>query len=114
MSTPARSTDGSERSVPPPTARLRARALALVLGLLGGVGLFLATIWLLIQGGQNVGEHLRRLGDYLPGYTVTWLGAVTGFGYGVLLGATVGWTIARIYNLVARRRSMNRAHEPSP
>ena len=39
--------------------RLRARILALVFGLIGGTGIFVATASLLIRGGENVGQHLR-------------------------------------------------------
>ena len=73
-------------------ARLRAGILALVFAMLGGSGLALATAWLVVQGGPNVGQHLQLLRNYLPGYTVTWPGALLGFAYGALLGAVVGWT----------------------
>lgn len=78
--------------------RLRARVMALVFGLAGGVGLFVATAWLLVRGGENVGLHLGLLGHYFPGYEVTWQGAVLGFGYGALVGAAAGWSLAVLYN----------------
>ena len=56
-------------------ARLRAGILAIVFGMVGGTGLFVATAWLLIKGGPNVGATLGLLGNYLPGYAVTWPGA---------------------------------------
>ena len=59
-------------------ARLRAGVLAIVFGGVGALGLFLATAALLIQGGDNVGQHLSRLAWYLPGYSVTWGGALLG------------------------------------
>jgi len=79
-------------------ARLRAGILALVCALLAGSGLALATVWLLVRGGPNVGQHLALLRNYLPGYTVTWPGALLGFLYGALIGGLVGWTTAWIYN----------------
>lgn len=85
-------------------ARLRAGILAIVFGMVGGGGLFVATAWLLIKGGENVGATLGLLGNYLPGYAVTWPGAVVGLLYGAAIGAAMGWTLARVYNRLARRR----------
>lgn len=84
--------------------RLRTRILALVFGLCGGTGIFFATAALLIRGGENVGQHLRLLNVYLPGYEVTWPGAFIGFMYGALYGAILGFTLAWIYNRLADRR----------
>ncbi|MEN8162198.1 MAG: hypothetical protein ABFS41_19160, partial [Myxococcota bacterium] len=61
-------------------ARLRAGVLAATFGLGGGTGLALATLWLVIQGGEPVGPHLGLLANYFPGYTVTAPGVVVGFG----------------------------------
>lgn len=85
-------------------ARLRAGILAIVFGMVGGAGLFVATAWLLIKGGENVGATLGLLGNYFPGYAVTWPGAVVGLLYGAAIGAAMGWTLARVYNRLARRR----------
>ena len=79
-------------------ARLRATIMAISFGMTGGVGLFVATAWLLIRGGQNVGQHLNLLGNYLPGYSVTWPGAFLGLLYGVIVGAAVGASVAWTYN----------------
>lgn len=86
-------------------ARLRASVMALVFGLVGGTGLFLATVWLLIQGGDPVGPHLALLGNYFPGYVVTWTGSLIGFAYGALVGAIVGGSLALLYNWIANHRS---------
>jgi hypothetical protein len=86
-------------------ARLRAAVMAVTFGMTGGVGLFVATAWLLIRGGQNVGQHLGLLSNYLPGYSVTWPGAFLGLIYGALLGAIIGATIAWTYNQIALSRS---------
>jgi hypothetical protein len=84
--------------------RLQAGVLAVVLAVIGGLGLFAMTAWLVIKGGRTVGPHLRLLDQYLPGYSVTWAGSFVGLIYGALLGACVGWTIGTIYNKVARAR----------
>lgn len=84
-------------------ARLRSGILAVVFGLVCGTGLWLATVWLLIRGGPEVGEHLGLLRHYYPGYSVTWTGSVIGFVYGALTGAVIGWSVGSIYNLIAFR-----------
>ena len=84
--------------------RLRSRVMAIVFAMVGGTGLCLATIWLLVRGGPNVGLHLGLLHNYFPGYEVTWTGSLVGFAYGALVGGAAGWSIARIYNCVADHR----------
>ena len=85
--------------------RMRARIMSIVFGVLGGTSLFVATAWLLIRGGQNVGQHLGLLRNYLPGYSVTWGGAFVGLFWGALIAAVLGWTIAWIYNQIVERRA---------
>lgn len=81
-------------------ARIHAGVLALVCALLGGGGLFVMTLWLVIQGGHHVGAHLGLLSWYFWGYSVTWSGAFVGLFWGALAGGAVGWVIGEIYNLV--------------
>ena len=81
-------------------ARLRARILAVVFGLVVGCGLAFATAWLTLLGGENVGYHLGLLRYYFPGYTVTWTGSLVGFVYGFLSGAAIGGLTAWVYNRV--------------
>jgi hypothetical protein len=92
-------------------ARLRAGVMALVFAFFGGVGLFVATVWLLVRGGRNVGEHLKLLGNYFPGYSVSWPGSVIGLVYGALTGAVVGASLAWIYNRLAHWRSQREHRE---
>jgi len=77
---------------------LNAWALGLVLGLLCGLGVFVATNWLVIKGGDPVGPHLALLGEYFIGYRVSFLGSLIGFGYGFTIGGLSGWLIGWIYN----------------
>lgn len=86
-------------------ARLRASVMAVAIGLTSGTGLFLATAWLVVRGGDPVGPTLGLLGHYLPGYTVTWQGAFLGFAYLAIIGGIVGWGVAFIYNRVAAMRN---------
>lgn len=85
-------------------ARLRASVMAVVFGMVGGSSIFLATAWLLAKGaeeGQEVGPNLSLLSQFLPGYSVTWGGAVLGLVYGAVLGAIVGGLLAWLYNMFA-------------
>jgi hypothetical protein len=99
-------------------ARLRAGILALVLGLAGATALAVATIWLLLRGGPNVGQHLRLLANYFPGYSVTWPGALIGAAYGALSGASIGYALGWIYTWVAviraRRAQARRSGSRDP
>jgi len=81
-------------------ARLEARALGLVGAVIGGLGLFVMTAWLLLKGGTQVGPHLQLLGQYFYGYSVTWPGSLVGLIYGALVGGSIGWMVGTIYNRV--------------
>ena len=70
----------------------------IAIGLILGIGLFLATVALVIKGGPNPGPHLGLLGIYFPGYAVTWAGSFIGFIYAFVLGYAIGRTVATIYN----------------
>jgi hypothetical protein len=83
--------------------RLNARAWGISTGLLLGGGLFLATVFLIIRGGPNVGQHLSMLRVFFPGYSVTWTGAVIGFIYAFVLGYGLGRIIGSVYNRLAFR-----------
>ena len=87
---------------------MRARSMAIVLGFLGGLTLFFATVSLLIRGGENVGQHLRLLRYYCPGFDVTWGGAFIGFFWGALYGVLAGYAFAWIYNRVSASRGASR------
>lgn len=85
-------------------ARIQTAVLAVSFGLIGGLGLFAMTVWLLIKGGDQVGSHLQLLGQYFIGYSVTWRGSFVGLFYGTLLGGIVGWAIGKVYNRIVRIR----------
>jgi len=82
--------------------KLNARAWGIAVGLLFGLGIFLATIVLVMKGGKTVGPHLALIGEYLPGYRVTWAGAFIGFIYLFVIGYGVGRIIGGVYNALAR------------
>ncbi len=96
-------TTRSEDSVQLAIRRLNARAWGMSLGLVLGLGLLVATNFLVLKGGENVGAHLRLLSNYFPGYRVTFLGSLVGFVYAFVLGYGLGIVIAGVYDkLVAR------------
>jgi hypothetical protein len=74
-------------------------ALGIAVGLWAALAILVATLVLVIKGGTIVGPHLQLLGQYFPGYTVTWTGSLLGSGYGFLLGFSIGWTVAFVRNL---------------
>lgn len=85
-------------------ARLRASVMAVVFALTCGTGMFIATAWLLVRGGPDVGATLGLLRHYWPGFSVTWPGAFVGFFYAAVTGGVVGWVVAFTYNRLAARR----------
>ncbi|MDR4494039.1 MAG: hypothetical protein AB7P17_04685 [Nitrospirales bacterium] len=82
-------------------ARIQAGVLSIACGLIGGLGLFIMTVWLLLEDGPHVGSHLQLLSNYFIGYSVTWGGSLIGLFYGTLTGGILGWTVGYIYNKVA-------------
>lgn len=88
--------------------RLNAVVQGIVLGLLTGVVIFIATNWLVLKGGRVVGPHLSLLNQFFLGYKVTFLGSLVGFAYGSVVGFAVGYVVAVVYNLAARARERRR------
>ncbi len=82
--------------------RLNARAWGWAFGLIAGLGLFTATLVLVIRGGQDMGAHLGLLSVFLPGYNVSWPGAFIGFVYLFVIGYGVGRLIGSVYNMSAK------------
>jgi len=82
--------------------RLNANILGIVLGIIAGLAIFIATNFLILKGGDVVGPHLGLLRAFFPYYSVTFLGSIVGFGWGLLSGYLAGFLIASIYNLVVK------------
>lgn len=82
--------------------RLHVLATGIGIGLLCGVGLLIATLWLVIEGGPATGPHLGLLSNYFPGYRVSVVGSLLGLLYGFLVGGAAGALLAAIYNRLAR------------
>ena len=79
--------------------RFNRAVIALVMGVVSGGSLWLATAFLLLKGGSNAGAHLGTLEIFFPGYSMTWRGAWIGFAWGFLFGAVSG---AAVYAAYAR------------
>ena len=73
-------------------------ALGVSLGTVTGLALFLATLILVMKGGDVVGPNLRLLSQYFPGYQVTASGSALGLFYGFLMGFIGGWSFALLRN----------------
>ena len=71
-------------------------------GVVAGGLLAAATIWLLVKGGDPIGPHISLLGQFFPGYSVTWFGSLIGFGYGFMLGFLASSVTVLLYNHFAR------------
>lgn len=93
-----------ERLVHDRVVRLDAAVWGLTAGVMAGLILFVATNVLILQGGPNLGEHLRLLSHYFPGYDVTFTGSLVGFLWAFVTGFVATWLLARVYNAVADLR----------
>jgi hypothetical protein len=81
---------------------LNVKLLGIVLGILFGSMLFLATNFLILKGGESVGAHLALLSVFFPGYRVTFFGSLIGFFYMFVLGFIIGIVIGAVYNKIVR------------
>lgn len=79
--------------------------LGLALGAIVALGLFVSTSWLVFRGTAAESMHALLLANYLPGYTVSYTGAMIGavetFAITYLICRLFSWT----YNRVALLRS---------
>lgn len=83
-------------------ARMDSVAMTTAMGVVFGVGLFLATAFLLIKGappGVPVGANLSALATFLPGYDVSWAGSVVGAVYAAAIGAVIGCVLSVMWNV---------------
>jgi hypothetical protein len=84
--------------------RFNAALQGIVTGLVAGLGIFIATNWMLLQGGAVVGPHLALLGQFFIGYEVSFVGSLIGLAYGFAAGFLVGYSVSHMYNWIAGRR----------
>ena len=100
-------------------ARYDPLALGAAVGIVSGVGLFLATAIVLLRSPGDQGRMLALLGQYLLGYEVSWAGAAIGLIGAGIGGFAFGWLIARTINaligweeLLLRRQIVARTIDP--
>lgn len=80
--------------------KINIKALALSTGILGGLAVFLLTVWFLIMGYS--GDLLAKLGSVYLGYSISWLGAFVGLIYGFVDGLIGGALLGFFYNKFAK------------
>jgi len=80
--------------------KLDRTAFGLALGSTTGLILFLATLWLVLKGGNVIGPNLQLLGQYFPGYRVSFWGSMFGLAYGFATGFVGGWCYAFLRNVM--------------
>ncbi|TKJ41079.1 hypothetical protein CEE37_05275 [candidate division LCP-89 bacterium B3_LCP] len=83
--------------------RLNVKALALTSAILVGVGLFLATWWLIILEGS--GATTTIFNRVYLGYTITPLGSIIGLVWGFVDGLICGAIFAWLYNALLPKAS---------
>jgi len=99
--TPTRLVDRSplpEEVITAAFAELDPLAFGIAVGIVSGVGLFVATAMLLLEGRPIAGSTLSLLGHYLWGFEVTWPGAFLGLMEAGVGGFTLGWCGAWLRN----------------
>jgi protoporphyrinogen oxidase len=79
-------------------AKVDSLALGVAVGVVSGLGVFLASAVLLLKSGSPVGPMLALLGHYFIGFEVTWAGAFLGLLEAGLAGSAIGATAAGLIN----------------
>jgi hypothetical protein len=74
------------------------RAFGVAIGTACGLGIFLLTAADLLRRPEP-GLNLELLGHYLPGYSLSWAGALAGLAWAFGIGFCAGWFLAFIRNL---------------
>lgn len=85
--------------------RLNGHILGFIFGLTVALLIFVATNWLVLKGGEEVGPHLGLLGQFFIGYSVTFGGSFIGAAYGFIAGYLSGLIIGWVYNAVVFLKS---------
>ena len=80
--------------------KINVKALALSMGIVWGLVVFLLTLWFLFMGYS--GNLLAKLGSIYLGYSVSWIGAFVGLVYGFIDGLVGGALLGYLYNKFAK------------
>ena len=81
--------------------KLNVKSLSITCGLVWGVGLFLATWWIILFDGAT-GEA-TLIGLVYRGYSISPIGSVIGFFWALVDGLIIGAIFAWLYNRMSRR-----------
>ena len=87
-----------DKVLPEAFPKLDPLALGMSLGTVLGVGLMLATFFVLLRGGDVSGQTLTLLNQFYPGYTVTAVGGLVGLMYAFITGFVLGSGYAFLRN----------------
>ena len=87
-----------DKVLPEAFPKLDPLALGMSLGTVLGVGLMLATFFVLLRGGDVSGQTLTLLNQFYPGYTVTAVGGLVGLMYAFVTGFVLGSGYAFLRN----------------
>lgn len=69
-------------------------------GITGGLGIFIATLFMLINGNETLSSYAGLLGQFLPGFSVSWRGALLGMLDMFIFGFAFGSMAAYCRNLI--------------
>lgn len=89
----------------PPTFVFSGNALGIGLGVLMALQLFITTNWLVVRGTAPYSKNAALLSQYLPGYSVSFIGSLIGAAELFVAAFVLSHVLAGIYNFVARMRS---------
>ncbi len=77
-------------------------ALGLATGILWGAGIFLATNFLILSGGE--GQTISKMNAFYFGYSFSFVGSLIGLIWGFIYGFITGWFFGLFYNLFAKEK----------
>ncbi|MFC2137595.1 bacteriophage holin [Bacteroidota bacterium] len=83
--------------------KLNVKAMAITMAIIGGLGLFCLTWWIILFEGASVEPNL--ISKIYRGYTFSPLGSIIGMIWGFADGAIGGVCIAWIYNAFVSRNN---------
>lgn len=83
-----------------PVLRISGHGLGLALGSLAALQLFLSTLWLVLRGTADQSPNAALLANYLPGYSVSFVGGLIGAADMFVFTYVLSLVLAGIYNLV--------------
>ncbi|MDQ3215975.1 MAG: hypothetical protein M3P99_07880 [Pseudomonadota bacterium] len=96
---------GVTTELTPPNLLMSGNALGVALGALLALQLLLSTNWLVLRGTAANSPHASLLGQYLPGYTVSFSGSLIGAIEIFAVAFVLSHVLAAIYNFIARERT---------